>query len=230
MNTDDLQERLRRLTELRDSGVLSESEYEAARKAALTEALPVAAPAPKDKEAAVSAEDVNGGGRIRRGTLLTGVTIAAIIILVAVVAVVLARSGNDSGSPSADAASSAAPSTPKRKPLRFSSSCTNDRVCPAIGMLTARDAGGTIEVSVSYCDRTKGAVQTRTYDFRLYDARGRATPWVDSITRNQSQACNTITSTLQNNYEPGTYQARVKIFNADTGQQSTAKSDGFVID
>ena len=228
MNTDDLQQRLNRLTELRDSGVLSDSEYEAARKAAIAEALPDAPPVAK--QGSPPSEPQSEGRSIRRGTLLTGATIAAIVILVAVVAVVLTRSGSDSGSPSTAAAGSSAPTTLKRKPLRFSTSCTDDSVCPAVDVLSARDVGGTITVSMHYCDRTPGAVQTQTYDFRLYDARGRATPWVDSITKNQTRACDLITSNLTDNYTPGVYQARVKIFNADTGQQSTAKSDGFVID
>jgi hypothetical protein len=226
--SEELRARLERLAELRDSGVLNEAEYEAARKAAIAEALP-AAPAPgkstpsTDKHAT---EKPSTGGR---GQLLTGLMVAAIVVLVAVVAVVLVTSSGDDSSapPGAEATPSTPP--PEREPLRFSTSCTDDRTCPAIDTLVAQDEGDVIRVDVHYCDRTDGAVQIRTYDFRLYDDRGRATPWVDSETKSQTRACNLITSRLKNNYAPGVYQARVKIFNASTNQESTARSAGFTI-
>lgn len=227
--SEELRARLERLAELRDSGVLNEAEYEAARKAAIAEALP-AAPAPGkstpngDKH---TAEQPSTGGR---GRLLTGLMVAAIVALVAVVAVVLVtRSGDDSSLPPAAEATSSTPPRPERQPLRFSASCTDDSVCPAVDILTAQDEGSVIRIDMHYCDRTPGAVQVQTYDFRLYDDRGRATPWVDSLSKNQTRACDLITSRLKNNYPPGVYQARVKIFNASTGQESTAKSAGFRI-
>ncbi len=227
--------RLNRLQELRDQGVLSEAEYEAARAAALTDAatppnvLPKAGLVP-------SGEPSQQTGR--RGVLLTAIAIALVVALVALVAVVLATRGGDpppvvASEPLPSATAVLLPTTadgggyePK---LAFDQSCADMYVCPQITAISGTDLGSKIRISMDYCDRTPGQYQGFVYRFRLADSNGSVASWSSTVSKTQTWACNTITAEMPNNYSPGTWQVRATIANTDTGQETTGRSDGFRI-
>ncbi len=224
--------RLDRLQELRDQGVLSEAEYEAARAAALTDAatppnvLPKAGLVP-------SGEPSQQTGR--RGVLLTAIAIALVVALVALVAVVLATRGGD---PPPVVASEPLPRTTRTSPtpadgggyepkLAFDQSCADMYVCPQITAISGVDLGSKIGISMDYCDRTPGQYQGFVYRFRLADSNGSVAPWSSTVSNTITRACNTITAEMPNNYSPGIWQVRATISNTDTGQETIGRSDGF---
>jgi hypothetical protein len=217
----DLDKRLKQLADLRDSGVLSQKDYELARRLAVAKAM-----SPSDEPSASDTSTETHRARPRLLWVLTGAVVVLAIALVAVL--VVATQGGDEEQAAAGSGAPA-PSPPQAQLLRFSASCDDEYVCPVVYSLTGQQRGSTIRVTMRYCDRTDGRVQQQTYTFRLFNSQGQPMPWSDSSSKAQTRACDTITSNLVNNYSPGTYQAHVRIFNAYTGQTGTAKSDGFRI-
>lgn len=221
IDSDDLDERLKQLADLHDSGVLSQKDYELARRVAITKAMS----SPDHADASGAPSDDHRG----RSRLLWGLTGAVVVLVVALLAVLVVTTRGGDEEQATAGSGSPAPVPAEAVPLRFSASCDDEYVCPVVYSLTGQQRGNTIRVVMRYCDRTEGRVQQRTYTFRLFNSRGQPMPWSDSSSKAQTRACDTITSNLVNNYSPGEYQAQVRIFNADTGQTGTAKSDGFRI-
>ncbi len=225
--------RLNRLQELRDQGVLSEAEYEAARAAALADA---ATPPNVQPKAGLVPSGEPSQQTGRRGVLLTGIAIALVVALVALVAVVLATRGGD---PPPVVASDALPSATAALPhttadgggykskIAFDQSCADMYVCPQITTLSGTDLGSKIGISMDYCDRTPGHYQGFVYRFRLADSNGTVAPWSSTVSNTITRACNTITAEMPNNYSPGIWQVRATISNTDTGQETIARSGGF---
>lgn len=80
---------------------------------------------------------------------------------------------------------------------------------PVVSGVTGHDAGGTINVSASYCDRTPGAVNQFRYTFTL-NGQSYAS---DSYTASQTRACNQISWNFPDGFPLGPYSITVTVDN-----------------
>lgn len=87
---------------------------------------------------------------------------------------------------------------------------------PVVEQVSARDAGGTVDISARYCDRTPGTVNTFEYRFSIRDSSG-ANVASDYYSADQTRACNDISWSFPDGFALGSYTATVQVNNLSNG-------------
>lgn len=99
---------------------------------------------------------------------------------------------------------------------------------PTVSRVTAVDAGGSIEVTADYCDRTPGAVNDFAYTFRIVDAEY---PHAETSYRaSQTRACNTIGMSFVDDLPYGTFDVVVIVENLTNAVSGSGLGSVSVID
>lgn len=99
---------------------------------------------------------------------------------------------------------------------------------PTVSHVSAVDAGGSIEVTADYCDRTPGAVNDFAYTFRIADAEYVFAE--RSYTASQTRACNTITMSFFDDLPLGDVDVVVVVDNLTNGVRGSGVGSVSVID